>query len=100
MRGSNCLLLAAYEGSQRCEVEDAEKAAFGESNTFRFVAATGELADLQQYATRRLAVRIEASYQMSANGSGPGLLSEDYDELVAEAPFLVATLPIGQQQQG
>ena len=30
---------------------------------------------------------LKASYQISTSGSEPGLLSEDYDELVAEARY-------------
>ena len=38
-------------------------------------------------------LRLEAAYQVAAAG-GAGLLGAAYEDLVAEAPFLMATLPL------
>ena len=89
-RGTNCLLLAPCEGTAQCVADDAETAPFGESNTFRFVAHTGAACPWPGRA-QRAQLRIEASYQVAGGG---GLLGADYEELVAEAPFVVATLPL------
>ena len=47
---------------------------------------------------QRASLRVEAAYQVPSEASGGGtrtLLGNDYaDELVAEEPFLVATLPL------
>ena len=100
-RGANCLQLAALEGTPACTADGAEGAPFGESNTFRYVAATGAAARMPSVAAaaQRPALRVEASYQISAGGEGGGraLLGAEEDDLVAEAPFLVAVLPLGMQ---
>ena len=92
-RGANCLLLAPLEGTPGCEADEAETAPFGESNTFRYAAATGvsipwpsRESGSGQIGSARL--RIEASYQQAAPAGSLG------DGLVAEAPFLVAVLPL------
>ena len=97
VRGANCLLLAPLEGTAQCEAEDAETAPFGESNTFKYVAGSGLPAEIPPEA-RNPVLRIETSYQMSSIGGAAGgvglLLGAEYDDLVADAPFLVATIPL------
>lgn len=95
-RGANCLLLAPYEGTARCEAADAEDSPFGESNTFRFEARTGARLTLPPRCAQPRLV-VEAAFQMAAAPSGQlsALLGTDYeDEAVAEAPFVVASVPL------
>ena len=100
-RGANCLLLAPYEGLPRCTADEAERAPFGESNTFSFVAATQRtpIAPLQLDAPADL--RLEAGFQLgAADAPAPGtpsLLGDAYDDAAdaaPEAPFCVATFPL------
>lgn len=115
-RGANCLLLAPYEGTEQCEAEDAERAPFGESNTFRYVAATGVAVEALPPLITPLKLHVEASYQVTLasvevgdkracageRGSGQVSLLADayYDEdeaapaeqVTAEEPFVVLTL--------
>lgn len=74
--GVNCLLLAPFEGLPCCEEEGAERAPFGESNTFRFDAASGHGAALGAAA----ALRLELAYQDA--GGAP------------ERPFCVLRAPL------
>eukprot|EP00966_Prymnesium_polylepis_P098359 2277894-Prymnesium_polylepis.1 len=97
----NCLLLAGYEGLPHCTAEDAETAPFGESNTFRHVARTGEPIR----ASSAVRLRLEVSFQTAPGGEGHGaakegsggalaaLLGDAYDEALPEEPFCVITLP-------
>ena len=101
-RGANCLLLAPYEGLPRCTADEAERAPFGESNTFSFVAATQltPIAPLQLDAPAD--VRLEAGFQLGAgDAAAPGtlsLLGDAYNDAATdaapEAPFCVATFPL------
>lgn len=95
-RGANCLLLAPYEGTEACVAEEAERAPFGESNTFRFVAASGETAEelAARHLPQRLRMRIEASFQQTG-GSPHGstqeatmaaLLGTEYDDDDGDSP--------------
>ena len=98
VRGANCLQLAAREGTAACEVDEAERAPFGESNTFRYDAASGRPAAtaLQPDAPPPHTLRLEAAYQTTAGGlTLTGAEDEGDDDLVAEAPFLVTSLPLG-----
>ena len=101
-RGANCLLLAPYEGLPHCTADEAERAPFGESNTFSFVAATHltHITPLQLDAPADL--RIEAGFQLGDGDAAPGtlsLLGEAYDDAAApEAPFCVATFPLRQDE--
>ena len=103
-RGANCLLLAPHEGLPHCEAEDAERAPFGESNTFAYVAESGASLTLDAAAD----LRIEAAYQAAGGDHGGGgasasLLGDAYaddddggggSEAMPEAPFCVAILPL------
>ena len=110
-RGANCLLLAPHEGLPHCEADDAERAPFGESNTFAYVAETGASLTLDKAAD----LRIEAAFQAGGDRGGGGgtsasLLGDAYDdddddddddneddeasEAMPEAPFCVAILPL------
>ena len=92
-RGANCLLLAPYEGLPTCTAEDAEVAPFGESNTFRHVAATGQPIALSSAA--RLHVEVAFQSQHAAQDSALGLLGEAYgDDATPEDPFCILTLPL------
>ena len=86
-RGANCLLLAPYEGTERCVADEGETAPFGASNTFRYAAATGELARCCPSSSGRpeVRLRVEAAFQ---------LITSDGEEMGAEAPFVVASLPL------
>jgi hypothetical protein len=100
-RGANCLLLAPYEGLPHCTADEAERAPFGESNTFSFVAATHltRITPLQLDAPADL--RLEAGFQLGAGDAAPGtlsLLGEAYDDAAPEAPFCVATFPLRQDE--
>ena len=78
-RGANCLLLEAYEGTARCEADEAETAPMGESNTFRRAAASG-VAVAMPPAARGPCLRLEASFQEGEEEPG--------------APFCVLRLPL------
>ena len=104
-RGTNCLLLAPLEGTAECDADDAERAPFGESNTFRYVAASGKPimpAIEQSRHTLPFRLRIEASFQIDEKDSPAvqnplaSLLGANYveDKAIAEAPFCVITLPL------
>jgi hypothetical protein len=97
--GDNCLLLAPFEGTSLCEAEDAEKAPFGMSNTFRYDAASGATVEGQLRRPGRQRLRLEAAFQAQAQpAGGPTLLGAEYDEDVepssAEAPFCVLSVAL------
>ena len=92
-RGANYFLLAPYEGLPTCTAEDAEVAPFGESNTFRHVAVTGQPIALSSAA--RLHVEVAFQSQHAAQDSALGLLREAYgDDATPEDPFCILTLPL------
>ena len=93
--GENCLLLAPFEGTSLCEAEDAEKAPFGMSNTFRYEAASGATVEGQLRRPGRQRLRLEAAFQAQPAGV-PTLLGADEDdkdvEPSVEAPFCVLSV--------
>ena len=64
-RGANCLLLAPLEGTAQCVADEAETAPFGESNTFRYAAASGAAVAWQRSAEHG------APYMHAGDGAAP-----------------------------
>jgi len=98
-RGANCLLLAPYEGLPSCVEEDAETEAFGESNTFRYEAASGEALSLDSVSS----VRVEVAFQAGNDADAPeaetmaALLGGAYEEPAPDVPFCSLTLRLRLQ---
>ena len=106
----------AAESGGNDEAEDAERAPFGESNTFRYVAATGVAVEALPPLITPLKLHVEASYQVTLasgevgdegacagerDGGQVSLLADDYydddeaapaEQVTAEEPFVVLTL--------
>ena len=83
------------KGGAALSAEDAEKAPFGMSNTFRYEAASGATVEGQLRRPGRQRLRLEAAFQAQPAGV-PTLLGADEDdkdvEPSVEAPFCVLSV--------